>query len=55
MNERAERIESVDSIIQRELVVLPEELRDPSRYEVMAPVGSYESLSAAIRAGANSI
>ena len=55
MNERAERIETTDSIIKRELVTLPEELRDPSRYEVMAPVGSYESLSAAIRAGANSI
>lgn len=37
------------------IVTLPEELRDPRRYEVMAPVGCYESLSAAIRAGADSI
>lgn len=43
------------SIVGGELVSLPKELCDPHHYEVMAPVGSYESLSAAIRAGADSI
>lgn len=39
----------------RQLVTLPASLSDPARYEVMAPAGSYECLSAAIRAGADSV